>query len=575
LVSGRKKKEMKGAEKIVQVILDAEIDHVFGLPGGGSYHLYNALYDYRDRIRVILTRDEQMASVMADMYGRLTGKPGVVIAQGIYAGSLGLFGIMGGFFASSPMVVLTDFSERGFFTQMGPAQGGSGDYGSVNLFNILGAATKYVTAAVTPNEGVIGVQQAIKHASAGRPGPAAVIFRQSALINEVDEKGVPPLHATRRLLGLSRVHADPVSIEEACRMLRRAKRPLIIAGNGVHVSRAYDELLKVAEALNAPVATTSLGKSTIPETHRLSLGMMGTYGKDQANEAISKADTILVAASRLSPTNTCYMSSRLIQPEKQAIIHLDIDPRNMGWNYPVDLRLVGDAKIVLGQLLSVLSRIPAEERSEDWPPAGSWPDFPMEAAQGWDNEPIHPRRLVFEIGQALPPEALVTVDAGNNRLWMCHDFRTRTPQSFYSPGGLAGMGWSLPAAVASKMLLPERPVVAISGDGGMAISMNTLFTANQYHVPVVIVVFNDSALGMVHDAQGDHPFATEFSAADFAAIAKATGAWSRRVTKPGEVGPALREALASKRPALLDVVIDRKVNNSLIVSSFNVRTAAV
>jgi acetolactate synthase-1/2/3 large subunit len=563
---------MKGADRIIEVIYEAGIDYVFGLPGGSTFHLFNALFNYRDQIRVILARHEQTASVMADMYGRLTGKPGVLIAQGIYAGSLGLFGIMGGFYASSPMVVLADISERGFFAHLGPAQGGSGDYGSVNLRDILGATTKYVTMANTPSEGVICVQQAIKHALIGRPGPTSVIFSQSALVGEL-EGGIPPLHDTRRMLISHPPPADPSLVEEACRKLRKAKRPLIIAGNGVHSARAYDELLKVAEGIDAPVVTTYLGKSTIPETHHLGLGMMGTYGTEQANKAISMADVIFVVGSRLSPTNTCYMSPRLIHPKQQTIIHLDIEPRNIGWNYPADLSLVGDVKVVLKQIVHALTGMSREPRSEDWPPPKIWPDIQEEVGQGWDSEPVHPRRLVHEINQILPPDALVTVDAGNNRLWMCHDFRPLSVRSFYAPGGLAGMGWSLPASLMAKMLLPERPVIAITGDGGMAVVMDVFLTAHQYNVPIVVVVFNDSALGMIHNAQGNQIIATEFSSTDFAAIARGMGAWSRRVTRPTDIGAALIEAIASGRPALIDVLIDRKVNHSTIISSFHEKRA--
>lgn len=568
---------MRGADRVAQIVREAGIDHIFGLPGGSTINLFDAFYDHQDGVRVILARHEMTAAVMADMYGRLTGKPGVVIGQGPYVGSLGLFGIMGAFYASSPMLVMTDMSERGYFSQLGPAQGGSGDYGSVNLRTIFGSAAKYVALAVTPAEAAICVQQAIKHALVGRPGPAAVLFRRSALVENLGEESFPPVHATKRILSIPPAPADAAEVEKAAKKLRQAKRPLIIAGNGVHAAGAYEELRRVAEETNAPVATSFLGKSAIPETHRLSLGMMGTFGTDQANVAISRADVILVVGTRLSPTNTAYMSPKLLQPKEQTIIHLDIDARNAGWSFPADIGLIGDARAVLGQLLKALQAIPSQRRSEDWPPAPAWPDAQKESGPGWEGEPVHPRRLVHEVSRVLPADALVTLDAGNNRLWMAHDFRPQAVRTFFGPGGLAGMGWGPPAALAAKMLLPDQPVLSMVSDGGLAIVMDVFLTARQYQVPFVTVVFNDSALGMVNDEQREkgRTIASEFVSTNFAEIARAMGVWGRRVARPQDIAPAVSEALACGQPALVDVVINRQVSHLTIASKFHEKKAGV
>jgi len=339
---------VKAKEKICEILIESGIDHVFGIPAGSTVELFDALYNYQDRIKVILARHEQHASIMADAYGRLTGK------QGAYIGTTGAFGILGARLASSPMLVLTDFSEKDVFSQHSIAQCGSGEYGSFDLKNMLSSVSKYVSVAVTPKEAVQGVQYAIKHAITGCPGPACVIMRRPAITGEVNEDQIPRFYETKKYLVTSHSLPFPNELREAVELLLNAKFPVIISGNGAHISRAYEELIKLAESLSIPVTTSYLGKSTIPETHPLSLGVMGRFGQPIANEVIGKADLILVIGCSLSPTDTCSEDPDVINPRRQKIIQVDIDPLNLGWTYPVDIGIVGDAKIVLSQMLKLI-----------------------------------------------------------------------------------------------------------------------------------------------------------------------------------------------------------------------------
>jgi len=559
---------VKAKEKICEILIESGIDHVFGIPAGSTVELFDALYNYQDRIKVILARHEQHASIMADAYGRLTGKPAVLIGQGAYIGTTGAFGILGARLASSPMLVLTDFSEKDVFSQHSIAQCGSGEYGSFDLKNMLSSVSKYVSVAVTPKEAVQGVQYAIKHAITGCPGPACVIMRRPAITGEVNEDQIPRFYETKKYLVTSHSLPFPNELREAVELLLNAKFPVIISGNGAHISRAYEELIKLAESLSIPVTTSYLGKSTIPETHPLSLGVMGRFGQPIANEVIGKADLILVIGCSLSPTDTCSEDPDVINPRRQKIIQVDIDPLNLGWTYPVDIGIVGDAKIVLSQMLklilekkvrkdnSIRLKTILKRKEED--------GFFEAPALYAEDIPILPQRVVKELNSLLPESSMVFCDAGNSRLWMTRYFKTKSTGSFFGPGGIAGMGWSVPASITAKMLFPSRCCVAVCGDGGFVMMMNSLMTAVQYSIPIVVIVMNNSILGMVRNAQetrmGKRIIATEFPESDFAKISKGMGCKGYRVNKPNEIVPALRAAINSNKPSIIDVVISKEEN---------------
>jgi len=344
----------------------------------------------------------------------------------------------------------------------------------------------------------------------------------------------------------------------AIERLQAAARPVIIAGNGVHAAKAYDELAAMAELLGSPVATTYNGKSAFPETHPLALGMMGRYGQPVANSVIREADTLLVVGSRLAPNDT--NSEQLIDAGRQSLIQIDIEPRNAGWSYPVETALIGDAKAVLAQLLRMGGEGLQRDGREG---AAARLEERKRAERFFENPALHsgavpilPQRLVRDLNEALDPEAIVTLDAGSNRVWMAHYFKTKAPGTLFVPGGLAGMGWSAPAAVGAQLVHPDRPVVSVSGDGGFSMSVHVIATAVQYNLPVVFVVMNNSALSMIAtgDLGGDSPAA--FSDTDFAAIARGFGADGLRVDQPAEIQDAVREALTKGRPTVIDVITD-------------------
>ena len=557
------------SEMIVQTLEEAGVEYVFGIPGGGTGQIYQLLYGREDRIKAILVRHEQTAAIMADAYGRATGKPAVVMGQGLFIGSNASFGIMEAMLSSSPMLVLTDTSDGGA-AQRPANQSGAGEYGSIDLPNIFKSMSKYTALAASPKEAVLATQVAIKHAISGRPGPAAVVMRSAAIGGEVDLESAPFIHNAAGFLNTAKPESAPADIQKAVEILGQSRRPVLVAGNGVHMARAHSQLQELAEIWGMPVATSYKGKSAIAETHPLSVGMVGTYGQDAANRVVGDADTVLVVGALLRSQETVGERPDIFDTHRQRVIQIDIDDRNAGWTFPIELGLIGDAGSILNQLVAAskaagaagaAAQEGAAQRS-DW--TGSISQRKVESAfyddpeMHRDSSPVTPQRLVALLNEHADPSTVFTLDAGNNRTWMAHFYQARQASTFFCPGGTAGMGWGLPAAVALKLVYPDRPVTCVTGDGGYMMTVNALSTAMQYDLPITCVVFNDNALGMVlgHQPRGQE-IASEFYPTDNAAVARGFGAFGVQVNDSRDLPAALRDAQASGLPAVVDVVIDR------------------
>ena len=551
------------AELIVQTLEEAGVEYVFGIPGGGTGQIFGLLHGREDRIKTILVRHEQAAAIMADAYARASGKPAVVMGQGLFIGSNASFGIMESMLSSSPMLILTDTSDGGVGMHAAN-QSGAGEYGSIDLPAIFRAMTKYTAVAASPKEAVLSTQLAIKHAMSGRPGPAAVVMRSASIGGEVDVESPPFIHNAAGYLNTAKPQSAPADVEKAVRILSESARPVIVAGNGVHVAKAHSQLQELAELWQAPVVTSYKGKSALAETHPLSLGMVGVYGQDAANRLVGEADAVLVIGAKLTPQDTVRERPDVFNPLRQRIIQIDIDERNAGWTFPIDLGLVGDAGAIMNQLLDASKDAAESSKSKRQAWAGGIDEVKRQMAfyddpeMHRDSSPVTPQRLVALLQQTLNPSTVFSLDAGNNRTWMAHLYQSRQANTFFCPGGTAGMGWGLPAAVALKLAYPDRPVACVTGDGGYMMTVNALSTAMQYNLPILCVVFNDNALGMVLDHQPPgKTIASEFVDTDNAAVARGFGAFGVQVKDSRDLPQALRDATASGLPAVVDVVIDR------------------
>ena len=552
------------SEMIVQTLEEAGVEYVFGIPGGGTGQIFQLLYGREDRIKTILVRHEQAAAIMADAYGRATGKPAVVMGQGLFIGSNASFGIMEAMLSSSPMLVLTDTSDGGS-AQRPANQSGAGEYGSIDLPNIFKSMSKYTAVAASPKEAVLATQVAIKHAVSGRPGPASVVMRSAAIGGEVDVESPPFIHNAAGFLNTAKPESAPSDVQRVIDILSESRRPVLVAGNGVHVARAHPQLQELAEIWGMPVATSYKGKSAIAETHPLSVGMVGTYGQAVANRVVGEADTVVVVGALLRSQETVRERPDIFDPRRQRVVQIDIDERNAGWSFPIEIGLVGDAGSILEQLV-VASRAAAQTSAaqrNEWTASmltrKSALSFYDDPAMHRDSSPVTPQRLVSVLNETSDPNTVYALDAGNNRTWMAHLYKAQEAGTFYCPGGTAGMGWALPAAVALKLVYRDRPVTAVTGDGGYMMTVNALSTAMQYDLPITCVVFNDNALGMVLDHQPrGQEIASEFYPTDNAVIARGFGCFGVHVDDSRDLPDALREARDSGLPAVVDVAIDRE-----------------
>jgi acetolactate synthase-1/2/3 large subunit len=539
---------------VARVLAEAGIEMVFGISGGHTGRVVSGLSQVQNSVRTILVREESLAGVMAETYGRLTRRPGVMLGQGPWVLGNGLIGTIEAHLSSSPMLLLTDFSDAPRFSLHAPYQQGTGDWGSWDARRAFGGVTKHVVQAHDPVAAVQATQLALKHAMSGQPGPVAVLYSHDSLAGTVAPGSQPALYATRHYLPPLPPPAAIAAVEAAADAILAARLPVLIAGNGVRIAQAYEPVRRLAEAIGLPVATTAAGKGVFAETHPLALGVFGTFGTAAANACIAEADLVLVVGSKLSPSDTAWENLALLDPTRQSFVQIDIEPRNAAWNYPAEHLLIGDASVVLSQLAAASEGRGRERRAAaERRVAGHRRSCGYFNGRGYfaDDVPILPQRLIGELQRRLPENAIVTCDAGENRIMMTHFYQTKAAEGFLQAAGAGPMGFSIPAALGAKLVHPDRPVVAVCGDGGFAMTMNGLMTAVEHDIPIVVVVFNNKALGWV--LHGSGPFAAEFGDFDHAAIARAMGCHGVRVEDPAAIAPALADALATRAPSVLDV----------------------
>ncbi len=552
---------------VARVLEEAGIEMVFGISGGHTGRIVSGLSQYQNSVRTVLVREESLGGVMAEVYGRLTRRPGVLLGQGPWVLGNGLLGTIEAHLSSSPMLLLTDFSDAPRFTLHAPYQQATGDWGSWDARRAFSGVTKHVMQAHDPIAAVQATQLAIKHALAGQPGPVAVLYSHDSLAGSVMPDSHPMLYPTRHYLPSPPPPAETRQVEAAAAALLAAHKPVLIAGNGVRIAQAYDQLRRLAETAGLPVATTAAGKGCFAETHPLALGVFGTFGTAAANACIAEADLVLVIGSKLSPSDTAWENRALLDPTRQSFVQLDIEPRNASWNYPAEHVLIGDAAILLDQLIEEVRSRSGDRRQQAERRVTAHRErlgYFNDRAYFADDQPILPQRVIGELQRNLPDDAIVTCDAGENRIMMTHFYQTKRQEGFLQAAGSGPMGFGIPAALGAKLVHPDRPVVAVVGDGGFAMTMNGLMTAIEQDIPIITVVFNNKALGWV--LHGSGRFAAEFNDFNHAEIAKAMGCRGVRVDNPAALGPALREALAARAPTVIDVMTSLEVTFADITS---------
>ncbi len=505
-------------------------------------------------IRHFMYRTENAGTYMADCYARVSGKVGVVTAQNGPAATLLVPGLAEAMMASIPIVALVQDVNRPQ-TDKNAFQ----EFDHMALFHGCVKSIRRVTEASRIED---YIDMAFATAASGRPGPVVLMLPADLLLEEVE---LPqPRTANLGHFPLDRVAADPARITEAADLLASAKNPFVVAGGGVHLSGACDEIAALQRECHLPVMTTVMGKGAVDEANPLSLGVVG-YAMGRLSPArfmkplIDEADVILLVGSRTNQNGT---DSWAIYPRDARIIHIDVDSLEIGRNYEA-LRLNGDAKLTLQALGAAMKGrrgpIPETAKRIAEAKARHLPDIvPYENSNA---HPIRPERLAADIRRVLTPETIVVTDASYSTLWAaCYLPSLRQGMRFISPRGLAGLGWGLPMAIGAKVARPDSPVICMVGDGGFAHVWSELETARRMKTPVVLTVLNNGVLGYQKDAEdvkfGRHSDCCFFTDVDHAKIAEATGCRGVRIENAGDYLPALKAALASGETTLLDVVTD-------------------
>lgn len=545
---------------LVDTLLECGADHAFTLPGLGITWMLDEFHARRDQLRVVLTRSEQIASVMAQVYGKLTGRPGVFMGQGPFASTTGAFGILEAHFSGSPMVVLTDTSCYDGFGLYGVYQTMTGDYGAADVRTVLGTMTKYCAYATEPHEAVYGLQLAFKHAQLPRMGPAALVLKTPIIRREMPEQTRVRLYPSEGYLAHTPARPDAKAVAQLAAMLAQAKQPVIVAGQGAQTPRGRALLAALADAAGIGVVTSYNGKGVVDETAPYAGGMLGTWGSRSANRLLGRADMVLVLGASLGPDYLRFRDEGLIDPRRQRLAQVDVDPRHAGWVYPVELAITGDVADVLQALQTQpLGQARRAERLAGIAANNAEHGFgvlpPTVAAAGT----LHYADLVRVLDRTLTPQDMLVLDAGNNRIWVTAQMRLRTPGQLVVPGGIGGMGWGLPAAAATRLVHRDRHVICLIGDGGAAMTLSTLATCVQEQLPITVIVANNQGLGMVRDNMKERRIAVDFSPMDFATIARGMGCDGVRVDRADALGDAIaaaREAGRAGRTTMIDVAID-------------------
>ena len=541
---------MKGAEAIVKSLEKEGVEVIFGIPGGVSIPLYDVLYDSK-KIRHILVRHEQAAAHAAEGYARVSGKTGVCHATSGPGATNLTTGIVDAYMDSSPIVALTGQVATPFL--------GKDAFQETDPVGITMPATKHNFQLRSVEEIPDVIKKAFLIASTGRPGPVLIDMPK-----DIQEKeGNIKFPKTVDLPGYKpTLKGNPKQIKKAIDMLLSAERPMILAGGGVIIANAERELLKLAELLMAPVATSLMGKGAFPETHPLAVGMIGMHGRKAGNYAINDADVILAIGCRFSDRTTAVVSC--FAPEAK-IIHADIDPAEIGKNVRVNLPIVGDAKYVLKDMLKLLKAKAKKGKENEWTKKIAKYKKEFSPKMDYNDVPLKPQKIIKEIMNTLAADDIVTTEVGQCQMWAAHYLGRTKPRTFISSGGLGTMGFGFPAAMGAKVAKPERNVIDIAGDGSFLMNSQELATVVTEDIPVVVAVFNNRYLGMVRQWQ-ELFYDRRYSAVDlgnspdFVKLAEAYGAKGLRVEKPKDIAPAIKEAFKSGKPTVIDFMVNHEEN---------------
>jgi acetolactate synthase-1/2/3 large subunit len=540
--------KLTGAQILCESLLKEGVEVIFGYPGGVLLPLFDTFPQYPG-LRHILVRHEQGAAHAADGYARATGKVGVCLATSGPGATNLVTGIANAHLDSVPIIAITGQVSRPFI--------GKDAFQEVDITGITLPITKHNYLVMEASQIANTVKEAFYLAKAGRPGPVLIDIPKDVFIEQAE------FHYPDKvsLLGYNpTLQGHPAQIKKAAEMINNASRkPLIIAGRGVIISNAFDELKQLAEMAQIPVITTLLGIGSFPESHPLSYGMLGMHGSVYANWAVDAADLIIAIGMRMDDRATSKVSE--FAPNAR-IIHIDVDPAEIGKNVRVDVPIVGDAKKVLNPLIKLIE---STQHLEWINQLDTWrKEHPLVNTRIKNAQSLLPQFVVRKIYEVTQGNAIVVAGVGQNQMWAAQHYWFDRPNSFITSGGLGTMGYELPAAMGVKVGKPEETVWCIAGDGGFQMTLHELATIVQDKIAVKIAILNNGYLGMVRQWQDlfyeKRYVGTPLSCPDFVKLAEAYCVPALRVERKVDVVPAIEKAMQTEGPFLIDFKVEPEEN---------------
>jgi len=541
-----KMENMIGAKALMVALEKEGVKEVFGLPGGANLPMYDEFA--RCNIRHILVRHEQSAAHMADGFGRVSRKPGVCFATSGPGATNILTGIATAQADSAPMVAVTG--------QVPVPMIGRDAFQESDIIGMANPVVKYAFQPRKPEEVPEAVRKGFFIAETGRPGPVLIDVPKDVQTNEgpmvfPDEFKIRGYHPW--------TDPDMQNIERAIEMLLGSEKPVILAGGGTIISSAFAELQAIAEMLMIPVVTTFKGKGAFPETHPLSLGPIGMHGHAEANKVMTEADCVLAIGTRFSDRSVGTFEEF---EKRLKIIHMDVDPAEIGKNQTTQVAVVGDVRASLRIMVKLLMQKAIKKTEEN-----QWLKHVKETKEYWrENLKIHPAemsaaKILRKLREVLPAESIVTTEVGQHQMWASLFYDVIQPGTFFSSTGLGTMGWGFPAAIGAKVARPDVPVVDIAGDGSFNMTENSLATAVLEDIPVIVFLINNFTLGMV--AQWQRTFyerrmigVDQGKCPDYVKLAESYGAQGIRAQSLDELEKAIKAGLKSNVATVIDIPID-------------------
>ena len=529
--------KLSGAEIVIACLKEQGVDTVFGYPGGAILNIYDALYKHSDEIHHVLTSHEQGAAHAADGYARASGKVGVCLATSGPGATNLVTGIASAYMDSSPVVAITCNVANPIL--------GKDSFQEIDIAGISMPITKYnfIVKDVTELAGVL--RRAFRIARSGRPGPVLVDVTKDVTAAETEYEP--------KSIAVASMQELPVAekLTEAISLLRAAKKPCIMAGGGAILSEAAPALKRFAHKLDAPVCCTLMGQGAFDQNDRLYTGMVGMHGTKTSNYTVSDCDLLVVVGARFSDR---VAGSPKQFAAKAKILQIDVDEAEVNKNIHVAAALIGDA----GQILSCLAESLEQQHHREWLSEISRrkEQFPLQVGEGLTGP-----RVIRELDALTPDDAIIVTEVGQHQMWAAQHYCYRSPRTYLTSGGLGTMGCGLGAAIGAQSAMPERVVVNVAGDGCFRMNMNELATVAREELPLIELIVNNHALGMVRQWQTLF-YEKRYSSTvlrdhvDYCKIAEAMGIRAYCVTSVEELRAALSEAVASRKPAVLDVRID-------------------